>query len=41
MYVTSHGVGETIRRDLGDKLKGTFFSLNVDEATNKAGNKFQ
>ena len=25
MYVTSHGVGETIRRDLGDKLKGTFF----------------
>ena len=21
MYVTSHGVGETIRRDLGDKLK--------------------
>lgn len=39
-YVTSHGVGESIRNDLSEKLKDKFFSLNVDEATNKAGNKF-
>ena len=25
---------------MGDKLKGYFFSFNVDEATNKAGDKF-
>ena len=39
-YVTSHGVGEYLRKDLNTKLVGKFISLNVDEATNNAGNKF-
>ncbi|RUS68465.1 hypothetical protein EGW08_023773, partial [Elysia chlorotica] len=39
-YITSHGVGKTIRDELGSKLQNCFFSLNIDEATNNAGNKF-
>lgn len=40
MYISSHGVGVTIRDELKNKLKDQFFSLNIDEATNNANNKF-
>ncbi|RUS84205.1 hypothetical protein EGW08_008045 [Elysia chlorotica] len=39
-YITSHGVCKTIRDVLRSKLQDCFFSLNIDEATNNAGNKF-
>ena len=38
-YVMTHGIAEEFKNALSDKLKSSFFSLNVDEATNNAGNK--
>ena len=39
-YTTCHGVGKTVRDELKSKLQNSFVSLNIDEATNNAGNKY-
>ena len=38
-YIVSHGVGNYFQRELSLELSSKHFSLNVDEATNNAGNK--
>ena len=35
----THGVAAALRESLFEKLKTTYFSLNIDEATNNANNK--
>lgn len=38
-YVNTHGTAKCMREELVDKLKGTFFSLNIDEGTSNAVDK--
>jgi hypothetical protein len=38
-YITTHGTAKCLKEELVSKLKGNFFSLNIDEATNNAMNK--
>ena len=38
-YTLTHGVAKSFQDKLSDALKGSFFSLNVDEATNNAMDK--
>ena len=38
-YVITHGVAKSFKDDLKEKLKGKFFSLNVEEATNNSMDK--
>lgn len=38
-YSTTHGVAQHIKESISEKLKTSFFSLNIDEATTAGGNK--
>ena len=38
-YVMTHGTVEEFKNVRSDKSRSSFFSLNVDKATNNAGNK--
>ena len=38
-YITTHGTAKCLKEDLISKLKGNFFSLNIDEATTNAMDK--
>lgn len=39
-YTSTHGVGYDVKESLRKNLVNRHFSLNIDEATNNAGNKF-
>lgn len=39
MYTTTHGVAKSMKNDLTNILKDEALSLNIDEATNNAGDK--
>ena len=38
-YITTHGTAKCLKEDLISKLKGNFFSLNIDEGTTNAMEK--
>lgn len=38
-YSFTHGVASAIKKSICEKPKDHYFSLNIDEATNEAGNK--
>ena len=38
-YTITHGIARAVKKQLANKLKGVFFSLNIDEATNHAKDK--
>ncbi|KAK6959648.1 ATP-dependent 6-phosphofructokinase [Biomphalaria glabrata] len=38
-YTMTYGIAEAMKKELLQSLQGNFFSLNIDEATNNAGNK--
>ncbi|KAI8777450.1 hypothetical protein BgiBS90_021653 [Biomphalaria glabrata] len=38
-YTMTYGIAEAMKKELSQSLQGNFFSLNIDEATNNAGNK--
>ena len=39
MYTSTHGLAKSMQEELAKQLNGSYLSLNVDEATNNAGNK--
>ncbi|KAK0042155.1 oxidoreductase YteT [Biomphalaria pfeifferi] len=38
-YTMTYGIAEAMKKELSQCLQGNFFSLNIDKATNNAGNK--